>query len=97
MQLKALVVGFAALGATALTTSGASAMPNGLPQAGQITGQTADVDQVRMVCNAYGRCWHRPNHYGAYGYRPNYYRSYGYYGHHRPWGWHHGWHRGHRW
>ena len=36
-------------------------MPNGLPQAGQIAGQTADVDQVRMVCNAYGRCWHRPN------------------------------------
>ena len=97
MRLKALVVGLAALGATALTTAGASAMPNGLPQAGQSTGQTANVDQVRLVCNAYGRCWHRPNYYGAYGYRPNYYRSYGYYGHHRPWGWHHGWHRGHRW
>ena len=97
MQLKALVVGLAALGATAFTTVGASAMPNGLAQAGQISGQTADVDQVRLVCNAYGRCWHRPNFYGAYGYRPNYYRSYGYYGHHRPWGWHHGWHRGHRW
>ncbi|MBV8920204.1 hypothetical protein [Bradyrhizobium sp.] len=82
MRLKALVVGLAALGATALTT-GASAMPNGLPQAGQIAGQTANVDQVRWVCTAWGRCWHRPNFYGAYGY----------YGYHRPWGWH----RWHRW
>jgi len=56
MQLKALVVGLAALGATALTTSGASAMPNGLPQANQISGQTANIDKVRLVCNGYGRC-----------------------------------------
>ena len=87
MRLKALVVGLAALGAAALTTAGASAMPNGLPQANQVSGQTANVDQVRLVCNAWGRCWHRPNFYGAYGY----------YGYHRPYGWHHGWHRWHRW
>jgi len=93
MRLKAVVVGLAALGGIALTTAGASAMPNGLPRADRIAGQTANVDQVRMVCNAYGRCWWRPNYYGAYGYRPNYYRSYNYYGYHRPWGWH----RWHRW
>ena len=87
MRLKAVVVGLAALGGIALTTAGASAMPNGLPQAGRIVGQTAKVEQARLVCNAWGRCWHRPNWYGAYGY----------YGHHRPWGWHHGWHRWHRW
>ncbi len=96
MRLKAFVVGLATLGATALTTVAASAMPNGLPQVSQIAGHTGDVDQVRMVCNANGRCWHRPNHF-RYGDRPNYYRSYGYYGHHRPWGWHHGWQRRHNW
>jgi hypothetical protein len=83
MRLKAVVVGLAALGGIALTTAGASAMPNGLPQAGQIAGQTARVEQARLVCDAWGRCWHRPNWYGAYGY----------YGYHRPWGWHRGWHR----
>ena len=30
------------------------------------------ADSVRWVCNAYGRCWHRPNYYGAYGYYPRY-------------------------
>jgi hypothetical protein len=87
MRLKAVVVGLTALGGVALTTAGASAMPNGIPQAGEIAGQTANVDQIRLVCNAFGRCWHRPNFYGAYayyGYRP------------RPYGWHH-WHHWHRW
>ena len=36
------------------------------------------ADSVRWVCNAWGRCWHRPNYYGAYGYYPRYrYRHYG--------------------
>ena len=34
-------------------------MPNGLPHADQISRQAADVEQVRWVCNAWGRCWWR--------------------------------------
>jgi hypothetical protein len=86
MRLKAVVVGLTALGGVALTTAGASAMPNGIPQAGEIAGQTANVDQIRLVCNAFGRCWHRPNFYGAYAY----------YGYPRPYGWRR-WHHWHRW
>ena len=56
MTMKAVVVGLAALGSVAFTAGAASAMPNGLPQAGQITGQPAHVEQVRWVCNAWGRC-----------------------------------------
>ena len=56
MKVKAAVVGLAALGGIALTAGPASAMPNGLPQAGQIAGQTANVEQVRLVCNRFGRC-----------------------------------------
>jgi hypothetical protein len=89
MTMKAVVVGLAALGGVAFTAGAASAMPNGLPQADQITGQPAQVEQVRWVCNAWGRCWHRPNWYGAYGY----YRPHPYGGWHR---WHH-WHHWHHW
>jgi hypothetical protein len=40
------------------------------------TGITApQVDQVRLVCNRWGRCWHT----GYYGYRR------GYYGYARGW------------
>jgi hypothetical protein len=92
MRLKAVVVGLTALGGVALTTVAASAMPNGLPQAGRIAGQTASVDQVRYVCNPWGRCFWRPNYYGSYGYR----HAYGYYGYHRPYGWHR-WHHWRRW
>jgi hypothetical protein len=58
-----------------------------IPQAGQIAGANANVDQVRWVCNPWGRCWWRPNYYGAYGY----YGPRPFYG--RPWGWRHRWHR----
>ena len=86
MTVKALVVGLATLGGVALTTAGATAMPNGIPQASQIVGQTAQVEQVRWVCNPWGRCWWRPNWYGAYAY----------YGP-RPWWRWHRWHYWHRW
>lgn len=43
-------------------------MPNGIPQAAQAAGARAQVDQVRMVCNAWGGGWWRPNDYGAYGF-----------------------------
>ena len=85
MKLKIAVVALAALGSVALTAGSASAMPNGIPQASQITGQASNVEQVAWVCNRWGRCWHRPNWYGAYAY----------YGP-RPWGWRR-WHYWHRW
>ena len=70
MTMRAVIVGLAALGGVALTSGSASAMPNGIPHPDQITGQTANVEQVRWVCTRFGRCF----------WRPGYYRSYGYYG-----------------
>jgi hypothetical protein len=87
MKLKLAVAALAALGGVALSSGTASAaMPNGLPSAANAAGsQAAQVDQVRYVCNAWGRCWWRPNYYGAY----NYYgpRFYG------PRPWRHNWRR----
>jgi hypothetical protein len=69
MKVKLAVIGLAALGSVALVSGSASAMPNGIPQAGQIAaGAASNIDQVRMVCNPWGRCWWRPNYYGAYGF-----------------------------
>jgi hypothetical protein len=93
MTLKLAVLGLAALGGAALASGQAlAAMPNGIPQADKVaSGPAAHVDQVRMVCNAWGRCWWRPNYYGAYGYYGGPRRFYGY----GPgWGWRHRhWHR----
>ncbi|MHC2621175.1 hypothetical protein ACVIW2_003207 [Bradyrhizobium huanghuaihaiense] len=94
MKLKLAVLGLAAMGGMALASGPAlAAMPNGIPQADRIAkGPAADVDQVRMVCNAWGRCWWRPNYYGAYGYYGGPRRFYGYGP--RPWGYgHRHWHR----
>jgi hypothetical protein len=86
MKLTALLLatgGFLALAATS-----SSAMPIGNLGA-QVSG---DVQQARLVCNRWGRCWHTRRHYHpyryygrryygpAYGYYPGYYRPYGYYG-----------------
>jgi hypothetical protein len=84
--MRAVVISLAALGGLAFTSGAASAMPNGLPQAKDIASQPAQVEQVRWVCNPWGRCWWRPNWYGAYGY----YRPHPY------WGWRR-WHHWHRW
>lgn len=84
MSFKTVVIGLTALaGICVLAPGAASAMPNGLPHAAHLS----NIDQVRWVCNPWGRCWWRPNFYGAYGYygAP---RVYG-----RPWGWHRGWRR----
>ena len=64
MKLKLALVGIAALAGIALSSGTASAMPNGLPHANQVS----NIDQVRYVCNIWGRCWWRPNYYGAYGF-----------------------------
>jgi hypothetical protein len=86
MKLKRIVIGLAALaGVSALAPTAASAMPNGLPHPEHVSS----VDQVRWVCNPWGRCWWRPNYYRAYGYYggPRFYgRPLGYRGHR---GWRH--------
>lgn len=80
MKLKIGLVVASLFGALAASPA-ASAMPiapaPALPQA-------SGVEQVRMVCDPWGRCWWRPNYYGYYGprpyYGPRYYapRYYGY-------------------
>jgi hypothetical protein len=82
INLKYAVAGLAALAGVALSTGMASALPNGLPAASQLS----NVEKVVMVCNAWGRCWYRPNYYVG----PRVYR-YGYvgpryYGYRRGWG-----------
>lgn len=89
MKIKIGLVAASLLGAV-LASSAASAMPIAPAPA---TPQVSDVEQVRMVCDAWGRCFWRPNYYGYYGprpyYAPRYYgpRYYGprYYGP-RPYG-----------
>jgi hypothetical protein len=87
---KYAAAGLAALGTVVLSSGSASAMPNGLPAA---VGQYSSIENVRMVCNAWGRCWWRPNYYVGppafrYGYAGP--REYG-----RGWGYRRGW--GRRW
>ncbi|MBX9711267.1 MAG: hypothetical protein K2X60_09545 [Xanthobacteraceae bacterium] len=77
MNTKSIIVGLAALAGIAALSTPASAMPVGLAA----PAQTSEVEKVVLVCDAYGRCWRRPNYY--YG-APAYYgpRFYGprYYG-----------------
>jgi hypothetical protein len=88
INLKYAVVGMAALSGVALAPSMASAMPNGIPAVGQLS----NVEKVVMVCNAWGRCWWRPNYYVG----PRVYGGYvgpRFYG--GGWGYRRGW--GRRW
>src|SRR3979409_1834983 len=72
------------LGATALLSTGAVAAPMN-PAAIQ-SAEGSNIDQVRLVCNEYGRCYRvRGPRYiqRSYGYDDDGYyvrRSYGYYG-----------------
>jgi hypothetical protein len=77
------IIAFGALTATALLASAASAAPLSPTAIG--SAGVANVDQVRLVCNEYGRCFRTrgpryvQRYYGdddAYVVR----RSYGYYG-----------------
>ena len=57
LAVAALVIGLGTASATAMPVDNLAGVGTGLK-----------VDQVRIVCNAWGRCW-RPNYYyGAYGY-----------------------------
>jgi hypothetical protein len=72
LAIAALVIGLGTASATAMPVDNLAGVGTGLK-----------VDQVRIVCNAWGRCWRRPNYdYGAYGYYP---RRHIY----RGWGWRH--------
>lgn len=88
MKVKAALVGLAVLVASSAFAPAAMAMPNGLPHAQQLSTSESGVEQVRWVCNPWGRCWWRPNFYDAYAYYapppPRFYFA--------P-----RWHRWHRW
>lgn len=90
MKLKTGLVAASLFGALAASST-ASAMPVAPAPA---TPQGSNVEQVRTVCNAWGRCWWQPNVYYSYGpgyygppryYGPRYYgpRYYGHYGYRR--------------
>jgi hypothetical protein len=66
MKGKAALIGLLALAGSVALMPGAAAMPNGLPQAHQLSGSAPNTEQVRRVCNPWGRCWWRPTFYGAY-------------------------------
>ena len=65
-----LQIGLAA--ASLLTALAASPAASAMPMAPvpQVSSGTA---QVRLVCDAYGRCWRQPNYYYGYGYGAPYY------------------------
>jgi hypothetical protein len=90
------VLSAAALASFAATS--ANAMPIAPPMAPK-----SSVEQVRWVCNEWGRCWWQPDYYRPYGYyrydddddwRRRYRYRYGYYGPHpHYWGGYGGWRR----
>jgi hypothetical protein len=95
MKLVSALVGLVAFGAVALSGVTASAMPITVPS--QVP-QASDVQQTALVCNEWGRCWHRPIYSDGY-YHPHFYGGWGW---HRGWGygwhrWHHGWGHWHHW
>ena len=67
MKLKLMIAGLVALGGVAVSTGPASAMPNGLALPGGLN-HSGQVEQVRLICDQFGRCFRRPN----YGYGPRY-------------------------
>jgi hypothetical protein len=82
-KVRLTIAGALLAGTMAFSAGQAAAMPaldHGLANA-----QGARTEQVRMVCNPWGRCWWRPGPYwgGGYGfYRPRPYWGGG-------WGWRH--------
>jgi len=84
IMLKLKLTLAAAAVSAGLGMSGVSAMP--VDNLGSALATDTQAQTVRMVCNAWGRCWWRPNYYyGAYAYYPH--RRYGW-GYRR---WHHRW------
>lgn len=88
MKLNHALVGLAALGGAALSAGTASAMPIGLATNPDIA---SNVEQVRLVCDGYGRCFRTAPRY-SYGYYGGPVVRFGYGG-----GYRRHWHRGYRW
>src|SRR5258708_24435347 len=82
---KPIVVLFSAAALAGFAATNASATPIAPPVA-----PMSGVEQVRLICNEWGRCWRQPDYYRPYGYYRHYgdddwryrrYREgYGYYG-----------------
>ncbi len=88
MKLKFSILALTALGGIALSAGSASAMPNGLSSG---KGISSSIEQVRLVCDAYGRCFRTaPRRYYGGG-APVIRFGYGGGRHHG------GWHHGRRW
>jgi hypothetical protein len=87
MKLVSALVGLAALGGVALSSTAASASSINIP-----VSATGIVVPTGYVCNEWGHCWHRHSYYGGGYYHPHYWGGYGW---HRRWGgygsWHHSW------
>ncbi len=86
MKLTHALIGLAALGGAALSAGTASAMPIGLATNSDIA---SNVEQVRLVCDVYGRCFRTRPRFYAYG---GPVVRFGYGG-----GWRRGWRHGRRW
>ncbi len=61
MKLASALLGLAALGDTALVSTGSLAMPVGVP-----SWSAANIEHVGYICDVSGHCWWRP-YYGYYG------------------------------
>jgi len=88
VKLTHALLGLTALSGAALTAGTASAMPIGLATNADIA---SNVSQVRLVCDAYGRCFRTAPRYYGYG-GPVVRFGYGGGGWRRG-----GWHHGRRW
>ena len=95
---KPIAVLLSSAALAALAATGASAMP-----IAPSTAPASNVEQVRWVCDEWGRCWHQRDYYRPYGYYRGYdddewrerYRYGHSYGHYGPrWGGYGGWRRG---
>ena len=76
--------------AAAVVCGGLASIPaNAMPVAPLSAEPSNAVQNVRWVCNPYGRCWWQPSYYGAYAFYPRYHRPY--WGYRRFHGWHHRW------
>jgi hypothetical protein len=76
MKLKIGLVAASLFGAI-MASPAASAMPIAPAPAAP---QVSDVEQVRLVCDQWGRCWRQPNYGYGYGYGGGYYGPPRYYG-----------------
>lgn len=76
--MSTIKLAFAAAALTFGLAASASAMPVGGLGKSAANGATNQVEQVRLVCNRWGRCWRTGPYYGygyGYGWRRGYHRG----------------------